>query len=204
MCFEYKVLPTPCTTVDTLLTWALRLLGCVHIEVWSILCPDASAMTRTQSAAQLQTALSFFLPDHAASAHRPPGVVMPKSPRSPGMPSSPECRASRVETLVHGDGASRTPRLGVEGIQGPSSPSLSRGSSYSGVQVAGELDIADVYAAVRPTGKEPQLDGDLPQLIPKLRPYQRRAAAWMVGRELAACGGAQVRNCPAIHMMIAP
>lgn len=31
--------------------------------------------------------------------------------------------------------------------------------------------------------EEPMLDDDLPGLLPKLRPYQRRAAYWMVQRE---------------------
>ncbi len=47
----------------------------------------------------------------------------------------------------------------------------------------GGFDAAEVYAAVRPSARAPALEADLPALRPELRPYQRRAAAWMVARE---------------------
>ncbi|KAJ7548808.1 hypothetical protein O6H91_07G028200 [Diphasiastrum complanatum] len=40
-----------------------------------------------------------------------------------------------------------------------------------------------IYDAVKPSGKEPTLDIQLEGLFPELRPYQRRAAYWMVQRE---------------------
>ena len=43
---------------------------------------------------------------------------------------------------------------------------------------------ADIYAAVRPTGEEPELAGSFPSLTVDLRPYQRRAAGWMISREV--------------------
>ena len=45
------------------------------------------------------------------------------------------------------------------------------------------FDAAELYTAVKPSGREPELQQDLPQLNPVLRSYQRRAAAWMVARE---------------------
>jgi hypothetical protein len=45
------------------------------------------------------------------------------------------------------------------------------------------FDAAEVCAAVRPSARAPALEADLPALRPELRPYQRRAAAWMVARE---------------------
>ena len=45
------------------------------------------------------------------------------------------------------------------------------------------FDAAELYTAVKPSGCEPELQQDLPQLNPVLRSYQRRAAAWMVARE---------------------
>ena len=45
------------------------------------------------------------------------------------------------------------------------------------------FDAAEIYAAARPSARAPALEGNLPALRPVLRPYQRRAAAWMVARE---------------------
>lgn len=47
----------------------------------------------------------------------------------------------------------------------------------------GEADALEIYKAVKPTGKERELQGDLPQLASTLHPHQRRAASWMVDRE---------------------
>lgn len=57
------------------------------------------------------------------------------------------------------------------------------------------FDAAELYAAVKPSGNEPQLPQDNPKLRPTLRPYQRRAAAWMVGRETGAV------VCLCMHML---
>ena len=53
----------------------------------------------------------------------------------------------------------------------------------AGLQDMEELDAAGVYAAVKPPQGEVQLQASWPQLRPQLRPYQRRAASWMVQRE---------------------
>lgn len=37
--------------------------------------------------------------------------------------------------------------------------------------------------------EDPFLDYDMPDLLPELRPYQRRAAYWMVQREIKGEGG---------------
>lgn len=55
----------------------------------------------------------------------------------------------------------------------------------AGEESGGALDVAELYAAVKPHGNEPELMGDNPRLRPTLRPYQKRAAAWMVAREEA-------------------
>ncbi|KAL2317565.1 hypothetical protein Fmac_031441 [Flemingia macrophylla] len=47
------------------------------------------------------------------------------------------------------------------------------------------FDPAGFYEAIKPSKAEPMLEDDIPELLPKLRPYQRRAAFWMVEREKA-------------------
>ncbi|QCE00806.1 E3 ubiquitin-protein ligase SHPRH [Vigna unguiculata] len=47
------------------------------------------------------------------------------------------------------------------------------------------FDPAGLYEAIKPSKAEPMLEDDIPELLPKLRPYQRRAAFWMVEREKA-------------------
>ena len=56
-----------------------------------------------------------------------------------------------------------------------------RGQMSPGAE--GGFDAAEIYAAARPSASAPALQGELPALRPVLRPYQRRAAAWMVARE---------------------
>ncbi|XP_023551403.1 E3 ubiquitin-protein ligase SHPRH isoform X2 [Cucurbita pepo subsp. pepo] len=45
------------------------------------------------------------------------------------------------------------------------------------------FDSVAFYDAIKPSKDDPMLDEDIPNLLPKLRPYQRRAAYWMVQRE---------------------
>lgn len=47
------------------------------------------------------------------------------------------------------------------------------------------FDPAGFYEAIKPSKAEPMLEDDIPELLPKLRPYQLRAAFWMVEREKA-------------------
>lgn len=47
------------------------------------------------------------------------------------------------------------------------------------------FDPAGFYEAIKPSKAEPMIEDDIPELLPELRPYQRRAAFWMVKREKA-------------------
>lgn len=50
------------------------------------------------------------------------------------------------------------------------------------------LDVFGFYEAIKPSKDNPVLIDDMPDLLPELRPYQRRAAFWMVQREKGAFG----------------
>ena len=54
------------------------------------------------------------------------------------------------------------------------------------VEDIAEADALEIYTAVKPSGTERELEATLPQLTSTLHRHQRRAAAWMVDREIAA------------------
>eukprot|EP00775_Hariotina_reticulata_P006629 gene6629-6857_t len=57
------------------------------------------------------------------------------------------------------------------------------GGSDAAAAAAVGFDAAELYSAVKPRGAEPMLQQQPPQLLPQLRPYQRRAAHWMLSKE---------------------
>ncbi|XP_076948485.1 uncharacterized protein LOC143620741 [Bidens hawaiensis] len=50
------------------------------------------------------------------------------------------------------------------------------------------FDVSGFYEAIKPKKDDPMLTDDMPDLLPELRPYQRRATFWMVQREKGASG----------------
>ncbi|KAL2227322.1 UNVERIFIED_CONTAM: hypothetical protein Sindi_2090900 [Sesamum indicum] len=54
-------------------------------------------------------------------------------------------------------------------------------SSASRIQM--RFEVSSFYEAIKPSKEAPMLEDHLPDLLPELRPYQRRAAYWMVQRE---------------------
>eukprot|EP00983_Pelagomonas_calceolata_P007518 245078-Pelagomonas_calceolata.AAC.2 len=92
-------------------------------------------------------------------------------------------------TLLDAEDASRrewqSDMLYVLGWLLPHTPLCKAQGRMQGVAAADELDVAQVYAAVKPSGAEPLVVHDPPELRPCLRVYQRKAVAWMLQREHA-------------------
>ncbi|XP_052107843.1 uncharacterized protein LOC107459335 [Arachis duranensis] len=62
-------------------------------------------------------------------------------------------------------------------------PQAETGNNTSSNRKHTRFDPAGFYEAIKPSKSEPMLEDDIPELLPELRPYQRRAAFWMVERE---------------------
>lgn len=62
----------------------------------------------------------------------------------------------------------------------------SNGEVENGEPEFPRFDAGSFYEAIKRSKDCPMLDVELPDLLPELRPYQRRAAYWMVEREKAA------------------
>ncbi|KAH0979320.1 hypothetical protein GBA52_006497 [Prunus armeniaca] len=57
------------------------------------------------------------------------------------------------------------------------------GEANSGPGNRARFDVAGFYEAIKPSKADAMLQDDMPDLLPELKPYQRRAAYWMVRRE---------------------
>ncbi|KAL6530383.1 hypothetical protein OROHE_014736 [Orobanche hederae] len=54
---------------------------------------------------------------------------------------------------------------------------------YSATRNKARFEVSSFYEAIKPSKEAPMLEDHLPDLLPELRPYQRRAAYWMIKRE---------------------
>ncbi|EPS69408.1 chromatin remodeling complex subunit [Genlisea aurea] len=73
------------------------------------------------------------------------------------------------------------------------------GDSFPTEQV--RFEVSRFYEAIKPSKQAPMLEDELPDMVPELRPYQRRAAYWMVQREKA---GDEVFNGNATTCAVSP
>ncbi|KAJ1292442.1 hypothetical protein BS78_02G391500 [Paspalum vaginatum] len=71
----------------------------------------------------------------------------------------------------------------IYGMDGLAVPVDGGADADSAPKSDSQFDLAAFYEAVKPSINAEQLEGDLPDLVPQLRPYQLRAAHWMVQRE---------------------
>lgn len=121
---------------------------------------------------QLQAVVDWMLPECSADSltdHSPDNTL----PRRPAVDQTPlqQCVTHTPEAVAVHSTSDHPTCMSVE------EDNLLDGESF---------DAAELYTAVKPSGNEPQLPQDNPKLRPTLRPYQRRAAAWMVARETGA------------------
>ncbi|KAJ4978047.1 hypothetical protein NE237_008827 [Protea cynaroides] len=78
-------------------------------------------------------------------------------------------------------------RYGITSLDVMEVDSLTEADGSSPVSMKGaRFDAAGFYEAIKRSKEEPMLEDELPDLLPELRPYQRRAAYWMVQREKKA------------------
>jgi hypothetical protein len=135
---------------------------------------DAEDQVQRQWHKQLQAVFAWLLPEHAIEAHTPQhlpslqGKDMQQQQQQQQELSSSQQQPAANSSTLHA-----------------SVSKASEADDNSGGETGG-FDVAELYAAVKPEGSEPELAGDNPKLRPTLRPYQKRAAAWMVSREDAS------------------
>ncbi|EIE26712.1 hypothetical protein COCSUDRAFT_59229 [Coccomyxa subellipsoidea C-169] len=122
---------------------------------------EPEARTRSQQVHNIRDVLLWLLPQISPQARTSDNQAGPSTPRKPRILSSP--------------GSPHSPKGG--------------GSNQAFDEVVediAEADALEIYTAVKPSGTERELEATLPQLTSTLHRHQRRAAAWMVDREIAA------------------
>ena len=130
---------------------------------------------------QLLSVFSWLLPQHGAEGHVPQAAQPPSA-----LPNNTS--SAHHNCNMYGHNAVKPD----DAIPGPADASISvkqdsdalvHQADSAGNESPAAFDAAELYAAVKPQGNEPELSCSSTKLRPTLRPYQKRAAAWMVGRE---------------------
>ncbi|GIL56939.1 hypothetical protein Vafri_12224 [Volvox africanus] len=146
--------------------------------------------------AQLLDVLGWLLPHilvDGAKVNQPAPLLQPPLP---GVPlEAPPTPTGAGAPMLNGSAAGsmerslvRSPERSAftEGITGGTTPLPTQTMSPGSAAAAGQgFDPGWLYGAVKPAGGAPQWLDDPLELRPRLRPYQRRAVAWMLQRERA-------------------
>ena len=150
--------------------------------------------TTTTTTATVAAAISTPLP---ASTSAPPLATPPLAATPPPLPSpltlavalSPRFLAKH-RALSPEDLTTHPAQSAFLALARALSPALATTLHDSSSTALGSdarpFDTAALFEAIKPGPNWPEYRGSLPALVPVLRPYQRRAVAWMLGRERAS------------------
>lgn len=131
---------------------------------------------------QLLSVLSWLLPEHRADGHVPQATQQP-SASSNNTSSAHHKHDISGHSAVKPDDTMPGPADASISIKQDSDALVHQADSAGNAEPPAAFDAAELYAAVKPQGTEPELSRSSTKLRPTLRPYQKRAAAWMVSRE---------------------
>ncbi|GIL90673.1 hypothetical protein Vretifemale_18375 [Volvox reticuliferus] len=145
---------------------------------------------------QLLDVLGWLLPHirvESTKAKQPAQLFQPPMPGSPCEAAPSPARTgppmldgntggSVGQFLIRSPGSQACSGGIGSGTAPPPTQTMSPGSTATAGQ---GFDPGWLYGAVKPSGWEPQWADDPVELRPRLRPYQRRAVAWMLQRERA-------------------
>ena len=131
---------------------------------------------------QLQSVRTWLMPEHSSDQHMPHSSEVSAAPADSQLHICQQNPMPRHSPMKPEDTVPDSATASNSMQQNPESSAHQKGTAGN-AQAAVGFDVAELYAAVKPQGNEPELSANNPKLRPKLRPYQKRAAAWMVARE---------------------